>query len=110
MTEDNIGHVVVFCTAPDMKQAERIGEAVVTERLAACCNIVPGLKSIYRWKGKVMSEAEVLCILKTRKTLFDALKKRIVELHSYEVPEVIAVDITSGFGSYLNWIDEVTGD
>jgi periplasmic divalent cation tolerance protein len=110
MTEDNTGHVVVFCTAPDMKEAERIGRAVVTERLAACCNIVPGLKSIYTWKGKVMTEDEVLCILKTRKTLFDALKKRLSELHSYEVPEVIAVDISSGLESYLNWIDEVTGD
>jgi periplasmic divalent cation tolerance protein len=110
MTEDKTGHVVVFCTAPDMKEAERIGEAVVTERLAACCNIVPGLKSIYTWKGKLMNEDEVLCILKTRKTLFKALEKRIKELHGYEVPEVIAVDITSGLESYLDWIDEVTGD
>ncbi len=110
MTEDNTGYVVVFCTAPSMEEAERIGRALVTERLAACCNIVPGLKSIYTWKGSLMSENEVLCILKTRKTLFEPLKRRVEELHSYEVPEVIAMDISSGLKSYLNWIDEVTGD
>ncbi len=109
MTEDSTGHIVVFCTAKDTEEAERIGHTVVTERLAACCNIVGGLKSIYTWKGKVMSEAEVLCILKTRTELFDALASRIKELHSYEVPEVISVDISSGLKSYLGWIDEVTG-
>ena len=110
MSEDSAGrHVVVFCTVKDAEEAERIGHTVVTERLAACCNIVGGIKSIYRWEGKVMKEAEVLCILKTRAELFDALATRIKELHGYEVPEVISVDISSGLKSYLGWIDTVTG-
>ena len=103
------GQIVVFCTAPNAEEAERIGSTVVTERLAACCSIVGGLKSIYTWKGKLCKESEVLCILKTRKELFSALEGRIKGLHSYEVPEIISVDITGGLAEYLGWIDEVTG-
>ncbi len=109
MSKDSAEHVVVFCTAKDGEEAELIGSTVVDERLAACCNILGGVKSIYRWEGKIMKEPEVLCILKTRRDLFDALASRIKELHSYEVPEVVSVDIASGLKSYLGWIDEVTG-
>ncbi len=113
MSEDSIEsggrHLVVFCTVKDAEEAELIGSTVVAERLAACCNITGGIKSIYRWEGRVMNESEVLCILKTRAELFESLASRIKELHSYEVPEVISVDIGSGLKSYLGWIDEVTG-
>src|SRR3972149_11145766 len=100
------GNIVVFSTAPSGDEAERIGRAVVEERLAACCNVVGGLKSIYTWKGELCSEHEVLCIFKTRRDLFEPLKRRIKELHTYEVPEIIALDITSGLKEYLGWIDE----
>ncbi|VAV83778.1 Periplasmic divalent cation tolerance protein CutA [hydrothermal vent metagenome] len=102
-------YIVVFMTAPSEDEAAAIGKTVVEEGLAACCNIASGLRSIYKWKGKICDEKEVLCILKTRTELFEALKARIVELHSYEVPEVIAIDIKDGHGDYLKWIDEVTG-
>ena len=102
-------YIVVLMTAPTEDEAASIGKVVVEEGLAACCNIVPGLRSIYRWQGKVCDEKEVLCILKTRASFFDALKDRLLELHSYEVPEVIAIDIKDGHGDYLRWIDEVTG-
>jgi len=102
------GYIVVFMTAPGEAEAAAIGKAVVEEGLAACCNIVTGLRSIYKWQGRLCDEGEVLCILKTRSGLFEALKVKLVELHSYEVPEVIAVDITDGHGDYLKWIDEVT--
>lgn len=102
------GHVVVFMTIQSADEAARIGKTVVEERLAACCNIVPGIRSIYTWKGKVHDEPEVLCVLKTKAVLFDELKARLRQLHTYEVPEIIAVDIKAGLPEYLNWIDSST--
>ncbi len=102
------GYVVVFCTAPNRAEAERIGRTVVEERLAACCNVVVGMRSIYRWKGGICEEDEVLSIFKTRKELFESLKERIKALHSYEVPEIIELAITGGLAEYLNWIDSET--
>jgi periplasmic divalent cation tolerance protein len=103
------GHIVVFTTVADVDDAVEIADAVVNEGLAACCNIVPGLRSIYIWKGERYDEDEVLCIMKTRADLFEELKARILELHSYKVPEVIALDIKAGHKDYLNWIDHATG-
>jgi len=105
MTE---GIVVVMMTAPGEKEAVEIAREVVSEGLAACCNIVGGVRSIYTWKGEVADEREVLCLLKTKRSLFEELKARIVELHSYDVPEVVAVDVASGHADYLRWVDEVT--
>jgi periplasmic divalent cation tolerance protein len=102
------GYIIVFMTAPTEDEAARIGKLVVEEGLAACCNISTGLRSIYKWQGKICDEREVLCFFKTRSELFEALKTRIVELHSYDVPEVIAIDIKDGHADYLKWIDEVT--
>jgi periplasmic divalent cation tolerance protein len=89
------GFILVMMTASSEDEGALIGETVVGEGLAACCNIVPGVRSIYRWEGKLMDELEVLCIMKTRSTLFEKLKDRIVELHSYEVPEIIGFNIDS---------------
>jgi len=77
----------------------------VEERLAACCNIVPGVESVYRWKGEVAHDGEVLCIFKTEKALFKALRERVSGLHTYEVPEVIALDISEGDRGYLEWLE-----
>ncbi|MBE9528544.1 MAG: divalent-cation tolerance protein CutA [Proteobacteria bacterium] len=106
---EGTGHVVVFSTAPNRAEAEQIGRTVVAERLAACCNVVDGIRSIYWWKGEVCEENEVLSIYKTRKELFCRLKERIKELHSYEVPEVIELEITGGLEEYLGWIETETG-
>ncbi|MBI5588483.1 MAG: divalent-cation tolerance protein CutA [Deltaproteobacteria bacterium] len=102
------GHIIVFMTAPNADEAASIGKKVVEEGIAACCNIISGLRSIYRWKGKISDEGEVLCLFKTRSELFDRLKKRLKELHSYETPEVISVDIDGGLPEYLAWIDDST--
>lgn len=102
------GHIIVFMTAPNMEEAASIGKKAVEEGLSACCNIIPGLRSIYRWEGKVCDEPEVLCIFKTKAALFEALKKRIRELHSYTTPEVVSVDIEAGLPEYLAWIDDST--
>lgn len=105
MGEGLDGYLVVFVTAANPEDAERMGEKAVTEGLAACCNVVPAIKSIYVWKGKLCKEAEALCIFKTRRSHFERLKNRIKELHPYEVPEIIAVPIEAGLREYLGWID-----
>ena len=102
-------YIVVFMTAPSEEEGARIGRALVDEGLSACCNIIPRVRSIYRWKGKVCDEGEVLCIMKTRRSLFGKLKARAAELHPYDVPEVISIDITDGLPEYLKWIEEETG-
>jgi periplasmic divalent cation tolerance protein len=100
--------ILVTVTAPDEAEAGRIARAVVEERLAACCNIVPGLRSIYHWQGKVCDSPEALMIFKTRKSLFGALKDRVVSLHTYDVPEVISFDISAGHADYLAWLGAET--
>lgn len=100
--------IVVFITASGEEEAAKIARALVEERLAACVNILRGVRSIYTWEGKVQDEAEALMVLKTREALFDPLKRRVKELHSYEVPEVIALPITRGLEDYMAWMEEVT--
>ncbi len=99
--------IVVFNTVPDIKLAEKIAETLVREHLAACCNIVPHVTSIYFWEGRVQKDAEVLLIIKTSELKYEALEQRIKALHSYTVPEIIALPIENGSEEYLNWIREV---
>jgi periplasmic divalent cation tolerance protein len=101
--------IVVFCTCPDEASAERIGATLVEEYLAACVNRIPGITSTYRWKDEVQRDTEILLVVKTTRERFEALRKRIVELHPYELPEVIAVDIALGHAPYLAWIGAETG-
>jgi len=98
--------LVVFCTVPNQKTAEAISTTLVEEKLAACCNIVPGITSIYFWNNEVQKESELLLIIKTSTLAFENLRKRIEELHPYEVPEIIALPIKMGNQSYLSWVDE----
>ena len=100
--------VVVFVTAPDADVAGRIASTLVDEKLVACANILPGLRSIYRWEGKLCDEAEVLCLMKTRVDLFPALRDRIAVLHPYQVPEIIALPLAAGHPPYLDWIAQST--
>jgi len=101
--------LVVLCTAPDRAVAERIAEALVVEGLAACVNILPGISSVYQWQGRVETDSELLLIIKSRQGVYQRLEQRVVELHPYELPEVIAVPITDGLTGYLTWVDEMTG-
>ncbi|MCP3143676.1 divalent-cation tolerance protein CutA [Pyxidicoccus xibeiensis] len=100
--------ILVFVTAPSADKAAELARTLVEEQLAACGNIVPGLRSIYRWEGQVQDEAEVLLLLKTRTALFEPLRARIVELHPYQVPEVLRVDVADGHAPYLAWIRDST--
>jgi periplasmic divalent cation tolerance protein len=101
--------VAVLTTAPSADVADRIGTTLVEERLAACANLVPGVSSVFRWKGEVSREAEVLVLLKTTAARLGALRRRLVELHPYEVPEVIALDIREGHAPYLDWVRAEVG-
>ena len=98
--------VVVYVTVGSAEEGERISRALVEERLAACVNRVGGIRSVYRWQGRVEESGEELLIIKTRKDLFDRLKKRVQALHSYEVPEIIVLPILAGNQSYLKWLAE----
>lgn len=102
--------VAVMSTAPDAATAERIGTVLVEERLAACANVVEGVTSVFRWKGELEREDEVLVILKTTTEAVDRLRERLVELHPYEVPEVLAFPVSSGHAPYVEWVRrEVSG-
>jgi periplasmic divalent cation tolerance protein len=96
--------VVVLVTAPSADVAATLARTLVEERLAACGNVLPGLRSIYRWEGKVLDEPEVLLLLKTQRSRFAELRDRILALHPYEVPEVIALPVEAGSERYLDWI------
>jgi periplasmic divalent cation tolerance protein len=100
--------IVIYSTAPDAEKAAEIARTLVEEHLAACVNIVPGLRSIYRWEGKIADDAEVLCIIKTARDRFDQVAARIKALHPYSVPEVIALPIVRGFDPYLEWVRKST--
>ena len=96
--------LLVLVTTPDAAVAEHLGRTLVEERLAACVNIVPGLRSIYSWQGVVQDEAEVLCLVKTRRALFPVLRDRITALHPYEVPEVLGISPVESSTPYLQWL------
>ncbi|GLI36402.1 divalent-cation tolerance protein CutA [Desulforhabdus amnigena] len=99
---------VIFVTVGNENEASKIAQVLVEERWVACVNIVPRIRSVYRWKGEVCSDEEFLLVMKTRSSLFTALQNRILELHSYEVPEIIAVPLTQGLPDYLHWVEENT--
>ena len=101
--------IVAFITASNEDEAAKISRALVESRLAGCVNIIRDIRSIYSWQGKIEDEPEVLMIAKTRKPLLDAFMKKVKELHSYTVPEIIALPIIGGSEDYLKWLREVTG-
>jgi periplasmic divalent cation tolerance protein len=98
--------VVVLITAGQLEEAEKIAHELVNQRLAACVNIVPQIISIYRWKGQVCRDGEVLLVAKTLRQRYAELERAVKQWHSYEVPEVIALPIEDGSDSYLDWVAE----
>lgn len=96
--------LLCLCTCPDAATAERLAETLVGERLAACVNIVPGLRSVYRWQGAVHRDEEVLLLIKTTRTRYPDLQTRLPQLHPYELPELVAVEIADGLPAYLRWV------
>ncbi len=102
--------IVILVTASSEEEARTLARELVGSKLVACAGLLPGVQSLFHWKGKVEEEKEVLLILKSRAELFDRVEQRVRELHSYEVPEIIALPILQGSAPYLAWINEETGD
>ena len=99
-------YIVIFATCASEKEAAKIAKNLLSERLIACANIIAGVKSLFRWKGKVDKAKETLLVIKTVRKNFLKVQKRIKKLHSYEVPEIIALPIVAGENDYLKWIKE----
>lgn len=99
-------HVVVYITAGNAEEAEKIANGLVKEGLAACVNIVPSVKSVYRWKGDICNDSEILLIAKSRNSFIKKIIEWVKENHSYETPEIIALPIIDGSKDYLKWIDD----
>jgi len=99
-------HVVVLSTVGTAEDAARVARALVERRLAACVNVVPAVRSIYRWKGKVEEDEERLLVIKTRRDRFEALREALVALHPYDLPEAVVLTVEAGHAPYLAWIDE----
>jgi periplasmic divalent cation tolerance protein len=100
--------LVILCSCPDHETARRIAHDLVSGSLVACVNVVPGLRSIYRWNGSVQDDAEVMMILKTTGDRLEAARARLVELHPYDVPEFIALAASDGHDPYLQWVVDST--
>ncbi len=98
----------VYMTAGDLAEAEKIAHALVDERLAACVNIFDGVRSVFRWQGSVQSGREVVLIAKTVEERFDDLRERVIELHSYELPCIVARPVSDGHPGFLEWIEAET--
>ena len=100
--------LVIFVTAASRKEAVKIGKRMVSAKLAACANIIPGVQSIYRWKGKIAHARETLLILKSTKARYGELEEAIKMVHTYECPEIIALPVKKGLDQYVGWVCKET--
>jgi periplasmic divalent cation tolerance protein len=101
--------IIVFVTCESNEQAESIAQAVVTEKLAACVNVLQGIRSCYVWEGALTWSNEILLLIKTTRGRFEQLQDRIRAMHSYSVPEIVGVTIDDAFEKYIAWIDQSVG-
>ena len=99
-------HIVIFITTSNKKEAKRIASGILKNKLAACVNIVGGIESLFWWQGKIDSAKEALLIVKSKKQNLDKIIRLVKSLHSYDVPEIIALPVTGGYKPYLRWVDE----
>jgi periplasmic divalent cation tolerance protein len=100
---------IVLCTVPDEATGERIARTLLDERLVACVNIVPGVRSLYRWQGEVEDDRELLLIIKTQQARYQQLERRLCELHPYQVCEVLALSVEDAAPEYLRWLLRESG-
>jgi periplasmic divalent cation tolerance protein len=100
---------IILTTTGSQEEADKIAHALVERRLAACVNIVPQIGSVYRWQGKVETAQEWLLLIKTKAELYERVRDAVKELHSYDLPECVMLDVTAGSQEYLDWITQNTG-
>lgn len=100
--------ILILSTASSLEEAEAIARLLVGQKIAACVNILPAVRSVYRWKGEVEDATEVMLLIKSRRELFAQIQTAIKGAHSYEVPEIISVPVDAGWQPYLDWIDDET--
>ena len=99
---------MVFVTVPGLKDGNRMSKEILTSRLAACVTVIPGVRSMYWWEGKLAQAKEAMLVVKTTRSQYRRLERKILELHSYKVPEIIAVPVVAGLPQYIEWVgDEV---
>ena len=99
--------LVIMCTCPDEATASKLAGGLVEEQLAACVNILPGIRSIYRWQGKISNDAEVLMVIKSLASRFEELESWLLEHHPYDIPEIVALPVSCVSAEYHAWIDSV---
>ena len=100
--------IVILCAAPDEEVGARLARGLVDAELAACVNVITAMRSFYRWEGEVHDEAEVQLVIKTRASLFDAVRRWLEAHHPYEIPEVVSLSIGEGNAAYLEWLERQT--
>lgn len=100
--------LLVLCTCPDAASADAIAQVLVDRRLAACVNALPGVRSVYRWEGKIQCDSETLLLIKTTVARFDALKDQLVKAHPNTLPEILAFEAVAGLDRYLDWVHAET--
>ena len=103
-------YLLVMCAFPSAEEARQIGTQLLQLQVAACVNLIPQVESVFRWKGEIQSESEVLALIKTTRDNYQEIEARIQELHPYDIPAVISVPVEKGASAYLNWVSEVTRD
>ncbi|HEC12999.1 MAG TPA: divalent-cation tolerance protein CutA [Acidiferrobacteraceae bacterium] len=100
------GSQIVITTAPNQASARKLGDTLVEEGLAACVNVLSGVESIYRWQGKINRDSEHILLIKSSQQKYSQIQQRILDLHPYELPEIIAVPIIEGLPAYLDWLNK----
>lgn len=98
--------LIVLCTCPDGQTAERLASALVEQQLAACVNVLPGIRSFYRWEGRLEQADEIQLIIKTMRSAWPRVEQFIQQQHPYEVPEILAIPVTAGLPAYLKWLED----
>lgn len=104
MAKSTIEVIMVFVTVPGARVGSRVSKGVLTSRLASCVSVIPRVRSMYWWEGKITQANEVMLVMKTTKSKYKKLERRIMELHPYQVPEIIAIPLVAGLPQYIEWV------